>query len=229
MLLQISCPGYSCLSKRLSALKLESPRYKKASSPSEAVAAIAIDSTGLKQFGCDEWHQEKHNVSAKRSWRKLHIAVDNKHKIHASVLMDRFISDDPAVKDLLTQIDVDSAQITADGSYDKNPVYDLLSTKFPNADIIIPPHSDAIYGKDSHVQRNRNLQEVKTFGRMNWQRVRKYGNRNYSELCIQRYKRMLGNKLHAREFSRQRNEAMLGCGVLNKMTSMGMPLSYRSI
>jgi hypothetical protein len=64
---------------------------------------------------------------------------------------------------------------------------------------------------------------------MNWQRVRKYGHRNYSELCIQRYKKILGNKLHARKFLRQKNKTIIGCGVLNKMTSIGMPLSYRSV
>jgi hypothetical protein len=63
---------------------------------------------------------------------------------------------------------------------------------------------------------------------MNWQRVRNYGKRNYAELAIQRYKRILGNRLHGRELSRQKNEAMLGCGILNKMTSLGMPASYRS-
>jgi len=78
------------------------------------------------------------------------------------------------------------------------------------------------------LQRNRNLQEIKTFGRMNWQRVRKYGNRNYTELCIQRYKKILGNKLHARELSRQKNEGMIGCGILNKMAGLGIPQSQRA-
>ena len=35
------------------------------------------------------------------------------------------------------------------------------------------------------------------------------------------------NQLHAREFSRQKVEAMIGSGILNKMTSLGMPQSYR--
>ena len=52
--------------------------------------------------------------------------------------------------------------------------------------IIIPPDRDAVYDKNNHQQCNRNLQEIKTFGRMNWQRVRKYGRRNCSELAIQR-------------------------------------------
>lgn len=46
-------------------------------------------------------------------------------------------------------------------------------------------------------------------------------------LAIQRYKRILGDRLHARALSRQKNEAMIGCGILNKMTHLGMPASYR--
>jgi hypothetical protein len=65
-------------------------------------------------------------------------------------------------------------------------------------------------------------------GRMEWQKTRNYGRRNYSELAIQRYKKILGNTLHARKLENQKLEAMLGCGVLNKMTSLGMPQSYRS-
>jgi Transposase DDE domain len=36
---------------------------------------LVIDSTGLKLFGQGEWDAEKHG-RARRSWRKLHIAVD---------------------------------------------------------------------------------------------------------------------------------------------------------
>jgi hypothetical protein len=57
---------------------------------------------------------------------------------------------------------------------------------------------------------------------MNWQRIR-----NYSKLCIQSYKKILGNKMHATELLRQKNEAMIGYGVLNKMTNMGKPSSYQ--
>jgi hypothetical protein len=37
---------------------------------------LVIDSTGLKVFGAGEWHGEKHGVSGRRIWRKLHLAVD---------------------------------------------------------------------------------------------------------------------------------------------------------
>lgn len=106
MHIPILCPDYSCLSKRLSILGIATPRYKKSDKADTAIAAIAIDATGLKCFGHDEWHQEKHKVLAKRSWRKLHIAVDTDHIIHGCELTDRFVSDDSIVCDLLKQIDV---------------------------------------------------------------------------------------------------------------------------
>ena len=119
MQLPIVCPDYSCLSKRLSSLKLKSPRYRKTDKADEAIVMIAIDSTGWKRFGRDEWHQEKHNMSAKRSWRKLHIAVDDKHIINAATITDCFTSDDKTIGKLIQQIDSDLTQITADSAYDK--------------------------------------------------------------------------------------------------------------
>ena len=62
---------------------------------------------------------------------------------------------------------------------------------------------------------------------MNWQKQVQYGRRNNSELCIQRYKKILGTSLHARDFDNQKMEAMIGAGILNKMTSLGMPTCYR--
>ena len=59
---------------------------------------------------------------------------------------------------------------------------------------------------------------------MVWQRIR-----NYSESAMFRYKKILGNRLDATEFFRQKNEAMLGCGILNKMVSLGMLQSYRCV
>ena len=217
MNLRLKYPDYSCLSKRLSLLKISTPRYKQSETMDTDVAAIAIDSTGLKRFGRDEWHQEKHKVSGKRSWRKLHIAVDGTHIIHAATLTDRFVSDDQAIKPLVEQIEVDVNHVTADGAYDKNPVYKELVEAFENVTVVIPPSKKDVYHQNNHSQRNRNLQEIKTFGRMSWQKVREYGKRNLSELCIQRYKRILGNQLQSREFSRQKQETMIGCGVLNKM------------
>jgi len=109
----------------------------------------------------------------------------------------------------------------------KTPGYETLTEYFKDATVIIPPDSDSVYNKNNHAKRNQSLLEIKTFGRMAWQRVQNYGRRNYSELAMLRYKKILGSRLHARELSRQKNESMIGCGILNKMTFLGMPTSYR--
>ncbi len=35
-----------------------------------------IEATGLKVFGAGEWLAEKYGERGKRTWRKLHLAVD---------------------------------------------------------------------------------------------------------------------------------------------------------
>jgi len=37
-----------------------------------------VDSTGLKIYGEGEWKTRKHGVSKRRTWRKLHLGVDEK-------------------------------------------------------------------------------------------------------------------------------------------------------
>jgi len=61
----------------------------------------------------------------------------------------------------------------------------------------------------STLQRNRNIVEIETNGRMQWQKAREYGRRNYSERGVQRYQRTFGDTIHARDFSRQQQEAMI--------------------
>jgi hypothetical protein len=225
--LKIKCPDFGTLSKRLKRLGLKSPRYKKHEKSDDGIAIIAIDSSGLKRFGRDEWHQEKHKVSAKRSWRKIHIAVNGKHFIEGSTLTDRFVNDSQEVDPLLKQICKPTGRFLADGAYDDNGTYGKVHEHSPIADIVIPPDKNAVYNDNNHEQRNRNIVEIKVNGRMTWQQFHNYGKRNYAELAIQRYKRILGNTLQSREFTRQKQESIIGCGVLNKMTSLGMPISYR--
>jgi hypothetical protein len=82
---------------------------------------LPIDSIGLKLFGQGEW-QEKHGRT-RRSWRKLHLAVDaDSGEIVASVLTENSADDAGQIGDLLGQIDGEIASVTADGAYDGDPV-----------------------------------------------------------------------------------------------------------
>ncbi|WP_150468355.1 IS5 family transposase [Francisella sp. SYW-9] len=130
--LDIQCPNFCTLSKRLKSLGIECPKYTEKDTVDESVADISIDSTGLKRFGRDEWHQEKHKVSAKRSWRKYHAAVSNKHYIHAVELTNRFDTDERVVDKLFNQIGVDTSHFSAGGAYDSFNVYEKINDKFPS-------------------------------------------------------------------------------------------------
>ena len=222
------CPDFSLLSKRLGELGIEVPWYKKTDKPDEAIHAIAIDSTGLKRFGRGEWHQAKYELSSKASWRKLHLAINQDHYIEACILTDRFSHDDQQVKALLGQIDEPIDHFSGDGAYDETPVYAAITEHSPKADVVIPPRAGAVESDKSATLRNRNIVEIKTHGRMQWQKTRQYGRRNYSELGVHRYQRTFGDTMHARDFPRQQQEAMIASGALNKMTSLGMPHSHRS-
>ncbi len=224
----LSCPDFSVLSKRLKELNIKTPRYKKTDKPDDDVHAITVDSTGLKRFGRGEWHQEKYELSSKASWRKFHAAVNQNHYIEACVLTDRFDQDDQQVEALLEQVIDPIEHFSGDGAYDKDHVYQAITEHSPESDIVIPPREDAVIKVEAAVLRNRNIQEIKDNGRMAWQKNREYGRRNLSELAMQRYQKILWDTMHARDFDRQKMEAMIGCGVLNKMTSLGMPISYRS-
>jgi hypothetical protein len=42
-----------------------------------------------------------------------------------------------------------------------------------------------------------------------------------------RYKTIIGRRLHARTLPNQQTEAKIGCAVLNRMNTLGMPTSAR--
>ncbi len=224
---EFTCPDYSSLSKRLSKLGFKTPRFKSTDKPDEGLAAIAIDSTGLKEFGKGEWHQEKHRVKAKRSWKKAHFGVSDDHIIHAAILTHKDTMDFQVVDDLCEQIDLEVEHVSADKMYDTDDVYETLSNAFPEAELIIPA-KDNLYADDAHhTKRMSNLVAYSVLGPMRWQKKKQYGKRNVSENAMQRYKSIIGPKLHSRHFDNQQQEMMLGASILNRFTHLGMPNSYR--
>src|SRR6202051_4024225 len=92
-----------------------------------------------------EWREEKHGKRSRRRWRKLHLAIDaNSHEIVAVELTSDEVGDVTAVPDLLDQIDGSVASVTGDGAYDADVVYDEITQRHPEADVIIPPRSPAV-------------------------------------------------------------------------------------
>jgi len=53
------------------------------------------------------------------------------------------------------------------------------------------------------------------------------GRRSLVETAMYRYKTIIGRRLHARTLPNQKTEAKIACNALNRMTSLGMPISVR--
>jgi hypothetical protein len=68
----LSAPDYSTLCKRATDLVVELPTTM----PGEAGRHLVLDSTGLKVYGEGEWKVRQHGYSKRRTWRKLHLSIN---------------------------------------------------------------------------------------------------------------------------------------------------------
>jgi hypothetical protein len=224
--LELSVPDHTTFSRRSVDLDVATA-LKKADGP----VHVVIDSTGLKVFGSGEWLHEKHGGKPRRSWRKLHLAVDpDTGEILASELTTTDDGDASLVGPLLEQIDRPISAVFADGAYDGEPVYRSVAGHTPDAAVIIPPRSTAVPSDTAETdptQRDRHIQQIKERGRLGWQRAVNYGKRSLAEVAMFRYKKLIGRGLHARSLPTQKTEATVACKVINIMTSLGMPVSRR--
>src|SRR3954451_17673457 len=95
----LAIPDHTTFSRRSTSLSLAI-----ALSPTAGPVHVVIDSTGLKVYGAGEWQAEKHGERGRRTWRKLHLAVNPEtNEILASELTSNEIGDSAMVGPLLEQ------------------------------------------------------------------------------------------------------------------------------
>ena len=118
----------------------------------------------------------------------------------------------------------------ADGAYDGDPTYQTILDRHPDAEVVIPPRSNAVLSDTAETdptQRDRHIEMLAKKGRMGWQKTVGYGKRSMVETAFYRYKVLIGRSLRARTLSAQKVEARIACKVINCMTSLGMPVSRK--
>src|SRR3712207_3995733 len=228
--LDIGIPDHTTFSRRSPGLTLaRSLARAQRSGP----VHVVIDSTGLTVHGAGEWLVETHGGRGRRSWRKLHLAVDPASgAILASELTTTEEGDAALVGPLLEQITGPIASVTADGAYDGEPVYRAVAERQPDppAVVVIPPRASAVpspAADTAPTQRDGHVQMIRDKGRMGWQKAVGYGRRSLGETAVFRYKAIIGRGLRARTLPAQKTEARVACSVLNQMTGLGMPMSQR--
>ena len=76
--------------------------------------------------------------------------------------------------------------------------------------------------------RDEILRAMRRTGRKGWKQERGYHRRSLAKTLIYRYKHLIGGTLKARSQANQQVESRLGCALLNRMSHVGKPQSYRS-
>ena len=179
-----------------------------------------------------EWRIAKHGGRDRRTWRKLHLAIDrDTGEVLASALTGIEGGDASLVGPLLDQIAAPIATVVADGAYDGDPIYRVVADRAPAASVIIPPRATAVISEaaaaGSPTLRDRHIDMIAIKGRLGWQKAVGYGRRSLVETAMMRYKTIIGRTLRARTLPAQQVEARIGCRVLNRMTALGKPVSRK--
>ena len=188
---------------------------------------LVLDSTGLSIVGAGEWAAAKHGGRGRRGWRKLHRGVDQSGVIRVHTLTGATGDDATTALDLLDAVDGPLVSVTADAAYDTVAVYEASRAR--GATVVIPPARTANvsgHGPRSPA-RDRPIMLVKTLGRRRWKKASGYHRQDQVENTFFRYTSIIGAGLRARSPAGQGSEAVLGCEILNRMTALGRPVSYR--
>ncbi len=151
---------------------------------------IVVDSSGLKVYGEGEWKVRQHGVSKRRTWRKVHLAIDpDRREVQAAMLTDAGGEDAEMLAPMLEQVDNEIRSVTADGAYDKRKVYDVLADRTPTSQVYIPPRTDAKiwqHGNSAEppLKRDENLRRIREIGRKQWKNETGYYRRSLAETTI---------------------------------------------
>ena len=222
MQIALDIPDYTSLAKRAAKLGVVLD-VRKHNGPIDVV----VDSTGLKVFGEGEWKMRKHGKSKRRTWRKLHLAVNpDTHEIEAETLTENSCDDASQVDDLLDQVAGSLEAFYGDGAYDQRKVYETLEKQGVRA--IIPPRRNAKIWQHGNsgerpLTRDVAIREIRRRGRRQWKERIGYHRRSLSETAMYRMKSCFGDHLKNREIENQRTETRLRSKILNKFTRLGLP------
>ena len=213
----LTSPGYSCISKRANTLEI---KYR---NPSRGpIAHLVVDATGLKVYGEGEWKTRKHGTEKRRTWRKLHLAVDAAtHEVISAEVSLVSVADNEVLPTLLNSLRRKIKQVSADGAYDTKACHKLLKHK--GCKPTIPPRKNAGYWEEGHA-RNEAVAALKKDELKQWKNDNDYHQRSLSETAMYRYKQLISPKLSLRDYNGQVGEALAGVKVMNKVIGLGMPI-----
>lgn len=225
MNLPLKNPDYSTLCRRQLSLEVQLPRTHSGQS-----LHVVVDATGLKIFGEGEWKVRQHGYSKRRTWRKLHLAIDEgSSEILVSIFTEADGGDGEQLPEMLNSIEEPIAQVSGDGAYDSWDNHEAIAER--GAKATIPPRKGSRIRQHGNtakatLPRDEILRAIRKMGKAAWKKTSGYHRRSIAENVMYRLKTLFGDSLSNRLFEHQATEAFIRCSVLNKMTHLGMPKSY---
>lgn len=86
-----------------------------------------------------------------------------------------------------------------DDAYVNVKLTNAILNKQPDASIVIPPPSGAFISLEGDTQRDQHIHLLEEIGHIAWQKENNYGLRSHVELCMLRYKKIIGPSMNARK------------------------------
>jgi hypothetical protein len=223
MQITIDIPDYTSLAKRAGRLKVSLDVARQ-----RGPIDVVVDSTGLKVFGEGEWKMRTHGKSKRRTWRKLHLAINpDTHEIVAETLTENSCDDADQAAPLLDQTSGKIEGFYGDGAYDQWKVYDTLNSR--KIKPIIPPRRNAKIKQHGNADkpclpRDVAIRTIRKKGREAWKNDTGYHRRSLSETAMYRMKSCFGDHLKNRLIPNQQTETRLRSKILNNFSHLGLPL-----
>jgi IS5 family transposase len=213
--IHLPVPHYSTLCRRARKLSIKLQAVSK-----QQPLHLLIDSSGWKVYGEGEWYTRLRTRFKRRTWRKLHIALDhNSWMIVSAVGSHKDLLDRDALPNLLYQQESPVAAVYGDGAYDFRMCYEAIYNR--QAVAVIPPKQRAVQHKEAFMQaRNHNIKRMRKLGPLKWKTKSGYHKRSLVETAFFRLKRIFSDKLRSKRADSQDAEMKIRCAALNRMTSL---------
>jgi len=219
--LNLPVPDHTHMSRRAATLEVKIPCR-----PRKGGVHVVVDSTRLKIYGEGKWTVRQRGGSKRRTWRKIHLAVDETEKgiIDIEVSPTEW-GDSEIFPDLLAQVEGDISPASGDGAYDTaGGVHAVIAER--RAKVTIPPRAGVVtWGND--YPRDAILAEIEAKGQSGRKEVSHYQRHSLAENMMYRMKQ-LGDRLFSRQFDRQVAEGQIRAAIINPFTYFGMPHSIRA-
>ncbi|KAF1018091.1 MAG: hypothetical protein E5299_00072 [Burkholderia gladioli] len=119
--------NYTTLCRRAKTLHVELPILR-----DNKPIHLVVDNFGLKVYGEGEWKVRQHGYSKRRTWRKVHLALNaNTGQVHAALMTNQNVADGDALAKLLDQIPREEQidVIGGDGAYDTKPCHAAIAAR----------------------------------------------------------------------------------------------------